>query len=250
MGNYRGNVRCSYCYERGHNRRTCPERLERLQRNLEIEQNGDGRYENYYAHQIAKMTGENPVTGEKNVKRRNESGGRQCSYCKEYGHNRRTCPVLKKDLARYKQLTAETRRTVREWALQDGVGVGAMVKYKRYGYEEPKLMMVAALNLQITHARQPHYVAHLKSLDGRTRDEIVAVNNPERREEFNKSRYSSQLYLVGPLNPEQMAAQISEAWTEECPDWKSPPDGLCDSLFNKGASRDYLFWRQHDEARD
>ena len=145
MGNYHGRIRCSYCYEYGHNKRTCPERLARIQRNLESEKEGEGRYTEYYARQIAKMTGVNPETGEK-TGRRDESRGRVCSYCNERGHNRRTCQQLKSDLARYAVMTREARQEIRDWALQDGIGIGAMVKYKEYGYSDAStLMMVEAM---------------------------------------------------------------------------------------------------------
>ena len=128
MGNYHGRIRCGYCYDYGHNSRTCPEKKKRLEEQLEAQkatEGSDGRYADYYAHQIAKMTGVNPETGEE-VKRRNESRGRECSYCGERGHNRRTCQQLKSDLARYAVMTRETREEVRAWALQDGIGIGAM----------------------------------------------------------------------------------------------------------------------------
>ena len=31
MGNYSGRIRCGYCYEYGHNSRTCPEKKKRLE---------------------------------------------------------------------------------------------------------------------------------------------------------------------------------------------------------------------------
>lgn len=246
MGNYNGQVRCSYCYEYGHNRRTCPERLARLQKNLEHEKSdsSQGRYTEYYAHQIAKMTGVNPETGEKRS-RRNESWGRKCSYCGERGHNRRTCETLKSDLARYAVMTRETRQEVRDWALTDGIGIGAMVKYKEYGYStETTLMMVEALDLQCTHARQPNYKVMLRPISGVGRKFKVAISSPEQRE-AQTSNYSSSIEVVGKLTPEQMAAQIDEEWIYECPDWKNPPADLAANIFEKGESRNY-FWDAHE----
>lgn len=255
MGNYRGNVRCSYCYDRGHNKRTCPERLERLKRNFEHEheksQSSQDHYSGYYARQIAKMTGVNPATGEKRV-RRDESRGRTCTYCKDYGHNRRTCQTLKSDLARYAVLTREARQQVRDWALQDGVGVGAMVKYKQYGYEEDAtLMMVEALDLQCTHHRQRSYNVRLRPISGVGRKVYIEVNSPAQRAE-RANRHSAALEVVGKLTPEQMAAQIGEEWIGECPDWKNPPVSLRSSVFDKGDRRQFHFWIDHDanNARD
>lgn len=246
MGNYNGKVRCSYCYEYGHNRRTCPERLARLQKNLEHEKSdsSQGRYTEYYANQIAKMTGVNPETGEKRG-RRNESRGRVCSYCKDRGHNRRTCPVLKNDLERYAVMTRETRQEVRDWALTDGIGIGAMVKYKEYGYStQSTLMMVEALDLQSTHKRQPNYKVTLRPISGVGRKHSVAINSPAHRE-AQTSTYAMTIEVVGKLTPEQMAAQIDEEWVDQCPDWKSPPDSLVANAFEKGESRSH-FWLDYD----
>ena len=248
MGNYNGQVRCSYCYEYGHNKRTCPERLARLQKNLENEKSdsSQGRYTEYYANQIAKMTGVNPETGEKRG-RRNESWGRKCSYCGERGHNRRTCETLKSDLARYAVMTRETRQEVRDWALTDGIGIGAMVKYKAYGYStETTLMMVEAISLQCTHARQAYYQATLRPLSGVGRKQTVSIQSPDVRQENNSSSYSSTLEVAGKLTPEQMAAQIDEEWVYADIDWKNPPDTLNNNIFEKGEGRDFHFWNNID----
>lgn len=245
MGNYNGTIRCGYCYERGHNSRTCPTKLERMEKRLAAAKN-EGAHESYYAHALAKMTGTNPETGEK-VKRRNESRGRQCSYCKDYGHNRATCPTLKKDLARYSVMTAEARAEVRTWALEDGIGIGAMVKYKEYySQDAATLMMVEAINLQVTHARQRYYQVTLRPLSGVGRKQTVSIQSPQHRSSSSESRYASVLQVAGPLTPEQMASQIDEEWVYADIDWKNPPEGLSSNVFEKGKSRVFHFWHDHD----
>lgn len=242
MGNYSGRIRCGYCYEYGHNSRTCPEKKARLEKNLEHEksQGSQGRYTEYYAQQLAKMTGVNPETGEKRS-RRNESWGRKCSYCNERGHNRRTCETLKSDLARYAMMTREARQEVRAWALEDGIGIGAMVKYKEYGYSDATLMMVEAINLQATHARQRHYSVTLRPLSGVGRKKTMAVQSPEQRGK-SESRYASSIEVAGKLTPEQMAAQIDEEWVYADIDWKNPPESLCSNVFEKGEPRQTYYW--------
>ena len=230
MGNYNGRIRCGFCYEYGHNSRTCPEKKARLERNLEAAKEDDGRYTEYYAHKIAKMTGVNPETGEE-VKRRDESRGRVCSYCNERGHNRRTCETLKSDLARYAVMTREARQEVRAWALEDGIGIGAMVKYKEYGYSDSStLMMVEALNIQYTHARQRYYNVTLRPVSGVGRKTTQSIQSPEQRE-ANTSNYSSRIEVVGKLTAEQMAAQIDEEWVYADIDWKNPPEGINNNVF-------------------
>ena len=246
MGNYNGRIRCGYCYEYGHNSRTCPEKKKRLQEQLEAtKESDDGRYADYYAHRIAKMTGVNPETGEE-VKRRDESRGRVCSYCNERGHNRRTCETLKKDLARYAVMTREARQEVRTWALEDGIGIGAMVQYKEYSYNDATLMMVEAIDIQSTHARQRYYNVTLRPISGVGRKQRVSVQSPEHRQANAENRYSSSLQVAGKLTTEQMAAQIDEEWVYADIDWKNPPEGMRNTVFEKGESRAFHFWHEHD----
>ncbi len=245
MGNYNGRIRCGFCYEYGHNSRTCPEKKARLERNLEASKEDDGRYTEYYANQIAKMTGVNPETGEKRS-RRDESRGRVCSYCGERGHNRRTCEQLKSDLARYAVMTREARQEVRDWALEDGIGIGAMVKYKEYGYSDSStLMMVEAMDIQHTHARQRYYTVTLRPVSGVGRKTRQSIQSPEQRE-ANTSSYSSRIEVVGKLTAEQMAAQIDEEWVYADIDWKNPPEGINNNVFEKGENRAFHFWHEHD----
>ena len=246
MGNYNGRIRCGYCYEYGHNSRTCPEKKKRLQEQLEAtKESDDGRYADYYAHRIAKMTGVNPETGEE-VKRRDESRGRVCSYCNERGHNRRTCEQLKSDLARYAVMTREARQEVRAWALEDGIGIGAMVKYKEYGYSDSSiLMMVEAMELQHTHARQRYYSVTLRPISGVGRKQRQSITSPEQRA-ASTSNYASRIEVVGKLTAEQMAAQIDEEWVYADIDWKNPPEGISQNVFEKGESRVFHFWHEHD----
>ncbi len=245
MGNYNGRIRCGFCYEYGHNSRTCPEKKARLERNLEAAKEDDGRYTEYYANQIAKMTGVNPETGEKRS-RRDESRGRVCSYCGERGHNRRTCETLKSDLARYAVMTREARQEVRDWALEDGIGIGAMVKYKEYGYSDSStLMMVEAMDIQHTHARQRYYTVTLRPISGVGRKTRQSIQSPEQRE-ANTSSYSSRIEVVGKLTAEQMAAQIDEEWIYQEIDWKNPPEGINSNVFEKGENRAFHFWHEHD----
>lgn len=68
---YNGTVRCSYCYNKGHNRRSCPE-LKKF-----IEENPDSW---------------RAVQARESKKRASK---RKCSWCDNTGHNLRTCPWRK-----------------------------------------------------------------------------------------------------------------------------------------------------------
>ena len=56
---YNGTVRCRECYNTGHNRRTCPQLTERLQRRAQNELDQNGTKEGFYGRQYAKRTGTN-----------------------------------------------------------------------------------------------------------------------------------------------------------------------------------------------
>jgi len=127
MGNYNGSVRCGACYEQGHNKRSCPTYTERIRQRYEEAKASDEQSNvRYYAVMLAKRTGVNPETGE-SVSRRNESRGRRCSYCRDYGHSRRTCPTLKQDATNYVRMASVVRRDILERMREHGMGTGALV---------------------------------------------------------------------------------------------------------------------------
>jgi hypothetical protein len=243
MGNYNGTIRCGFCYDEGHNSRTCPQKLERLQKNLESAKADGGNYSDHYARRIAKMTGVNPETGEK-ASRRSEYRGRICSYCKEGGHNRRTCGTLQSDMTRYATMTRDVRSNVRQWAMEEGVGIGAMIMYKDYYASDASLMMVEAINLQKCHARLPFYEATLRPMNPTVRKQTVTIKPAAERADGS---YNASYEIVGKLTPEQIAAQLSEDWVNEGVDFKSLGAELTRNPFEKGEQRVYHYWSDLDK---
>ena len=152
MGNYNGTVRCGVCYQRGHNKRTCPRQTQRLADRLETYQryaqaaaeSGEanrwaGQIESL-AGQIAKRTGVNPITGTKVAAR---GPTRRCSYCKYkhgsysdegLGHTRRTCATMKEDMAAAIELNAAYRAGILESLRDAGAGVGTLMSVQMSGY--------------------------------------------------------------------------------------------------------------------
>ena len=153
MGNYNGSVRCSHCYARGHNKRSCPEYTDFLRNRLDSARerqkvavaNGD-THPSYqwqvdrYAKEIGKRTGIDPLTNEKITKR---GPTRRCSYCKHkhgahstegLGHTRRTCAELKRDYADAVKANATFRARILETLRQHGLGVGSLIRQHQSGY--------------------------------------------------------------------------------------------------------------------
>ena len=83
------SVRCGYCYEVGHNRRTCPSYKKNLKRAAE---NG------------------NPYAKEQ----LNKKIVRTCGYCSRSGHDKRTCEYLKRDTNRLAAINLEVRKRIQK----------------------------------------------------------------------------------------------------------------------------------------
>ena len=83
---WNGTVTCSHCYEQGHNKRGCMQRLKEMRERLEKDPT------DYYAKTFFEKR--------KAQSERRSSTKRKCSYCDEaLGHTRRTCPTLKEHVA-------------------------------------------------------------------------------------------------------------------------------------------------------
>ena len=118
---WNGTVRCSNCYDKGHNRSGCPKLKEDMQKRLDADPN-DWRATDYF---------------EKKQRR----SKRACGYCKESGHNRKTCFEAKKDRDVFIQQNQDAREKALEWMKGSGVGVGALVKRESY-YEDEHLALI------------------------------------------------------------------------------------------------------------
>lgn len=164
---WNGTVRCSHCYQTGHNRRGCPKLTE------EIKQ----RYDRAYAvrDEIRGMTDEELVarfpayrhrdrsdiegqfdtaiektreaylkrtkidlaTGKKVTNKAAKAARMKkvkCGYCGQRGHTRRTCQNLKNDYAVFREGTFNARRQWLQGLKERDLGMGAMVIKKFTGY--------------------------------------------------------------------------------------------------------------------
>ena len=105
---YNGTVRCSYCYEKGHNKLGCPERRKKA---LAEPDSFIGRQ--WHREQ----------------ERRKESIERRtCSYCKAPGHNRRGCPSLKEDKKLILARQEEFLKSFSQATSSVGLGPGTLVR--------------------------------------------------------------------------------------------------------------------------
>ena len=149
-----GTVTCSHCYNRGHNKRKCPTLTESILRDYKdhmaaaadaLERNGEvavGYTQNAerYRMRYMKRTKIDPATGEK-VKNKTAKAERMknvtCGYCRDTGHTRRICEVVKRDKLVFIEESRRVRAGALEAARETGIGVGSMIPIRASGYHGP-----------------------------------------------------------------------------------------------------------------
>lgn len=102
---YSGTVFCSYCSQKGHNRRGCPK--------------------------LKKYIAENPTSYYALKQKQKAATERRCSYCREGGHTRRTCTVIVSDRVTLTAQLAAQRKDCLALMVEHGVGVGALLLARR-----------------------------------------------------------------------------------------------------------------------
>ena len=117
--------RCSICWSREHNKRTCPVLTERYKkahdRDIELGCSDTWAIQRY-KERIAP----------KGKKKANQ----QCGYCSEYGHTRRTCEVLRKDKEWLVIHHNANLRVAHDYIVQSPVGLGSLFRMKKNnGYD-------------------------------------------------------------------------------------------------------------------
>ena len=159
---YNGTVRCSYCYQTGHNRRKCEKLTNDLKRaytahGLNVEEartkiaEGDTSKDWVWAlgywtnrqeqarQDYMKRTKIDLATGQKVTNKMAKSARMKnvtCGYCGERGHTRRTCQNVKNDYAVFVEATRRVREAWLEELKQSGCGIGSMVIKKTHGYNK------------------------------------------------------------------------------------------------------------------
>jgi hypothetical protein len=108
---YSGTVRCGHCYEKGHNKTSCPELKKKW------EENPDSYYGRQWATYQARK--KRPKT---------------CSYCGTAGHTRAGCAEMKRHKSQFQFELSLWRRAVLKWAKDTGLGIGALVRAPRSSY--------------------------------------------------------------------------------------------------------------------
>ena len=167
---WNGTVRCGYCYQTGHNARTCPVKADAHKRRWQQYTDAatcatDAEEADRYAYhaqsereKYERMTKTCIETGDK-LKRKQTAGASlkkmKCSYCGKRGHTRRTCQNLKNDYEVYKYMSRVARRNFLKQYNETGAGIGSLVSIETWNhgasgneeYAERKIMgMLTEIN--------------------------------------------------------------------------------------------------------
>ena len=108
---YNGTVRCSVCYEKGHNKTSCPT--------------------------LRKAWEEDPTSYQGRQWQRildRKAKPKVCSYCGTTGHTRAGCDIAKKHKAQFQMDLNLWRKALVKWMSDTGLGIGALVKCNNAAY--------------------------------------------------------------------------------------------------------------------
>jgi hypothetical protein len=114
---------CSWCWSKGHNSASCPERKKHIKDNPD----------SYEAKREAKKL---------ERRKARKQTPRKCGFCRKPGHNAKTCHTKKTIQEKYRGLCSAYRRKVLEEMCVMGLGVGSLVNLGLRGQKEPILAIV------------------------------------------------------------------------------------------------------------
>tara|TARA_Y100001938_G_scaffold60646_1_gene84467 strand:+ start:240 stop:1013 length:774 start_codon:yes stop_codon:yes gene_type:complete len=138
---WNGTVRCSYCGEKGHNRRGCPSLKERLEEVLATPEDARNYDERCLVSEFER--------------KKYDAKLRACSYCGERGHNRRTCEVLAKHRDYVQKQQVAFRTAFLKHVREIGLNIGAIVTHDKENARHPAFVTdIRWDNIDITSAHQ------------------------------------------------------------------------------------------------
>ena len=162
---YNGTVTCSHCYRRGHNKSGCPDLIkahEEYKQKFAKYKKENPDCPDYSITSIPwnirnkiKATWEEVEAAATMAAKERKNKNRQCTYCYDGGHNRRTCKHLKRHVDLLIKAQAVYDEKIVKSLAAAGYGVGALVQeiserwnYKTQEYEDSKQMgVITGFNL-------------------------------------------------------------------------------------------------------
>ena len=127
-------VRCSYCYEYGHNKRGCPEHKKRIEEIRALDPN-DYRVR---------------VFDSKKAAASRKSTNTNCSWCRNTGHDRRRCGDFADARDKAKTLQADLRAWFKQVCEDNNVGIGNILTLtSRQEGSTPTMQIVDKIKLDV-----------------------------------------------------------------------------------------------------
>ena len=114
---YKRTVRCSHCYQTGHNKSSCPAYKAKIEEYREL----------------GIMTSAVEKYDRSKRRKANAAKNRSCSYCGEAGHSRAGCSRMKAQMERYRIRNKEYRSNYLKAVLENGLGPGALLSADNWG---------------------------------------------------------------------------------------------------------------------
>jgi hypothetical protein len=119
---WNGTLTCSYCYERGHSKRKCPEMKK--------------QHDEYVALTEA---GETPSWRQRSARREYKAqretlkeSNKVCSYCNEHGHRVLTCPMRLGDVKKLQKINKWWKPLALKTLRGIGLGKGALITRNKW----------------------------------------------------------------------------------------------------------------------
>lgn len=105
-------VRCGYCHRPGHNKSSCQQYASRIE---ELRENHGSDFYLVAGYDAKK------------AKRKASGKARQCSYCSEVGHNRKTCQIIVTHMGEIRAKNVEYRKQIWSAMVKHGIFTGAII---------------------------------------------------------------------------------------------------------------------------
>jgi len=211
---WNGTVRCSNCYEKGHNRSGCPKLKEEMQKRLEVDPD-DYRATSYF-------------------EKKKRTSKRTCGYCRETGHNRKTCFEANQDRQQFILQNQGAREKALEWMKSSGVGVGTLVKRETY-YEEEHLALVEQIQWHRIDAQTTLVDENDVGIPDTSCLIIAKVDGSSARNHANPKNTE----VIGTIPSRLVAAQVPYNWLQ------SKDEATLDTIDAELKSNDMSYLRRY-----